>query len=112
MLTSPVAPRGSSLPSSSRIVTCTPVGSPTEFSLRSPGGGGLVDIWWEASVMPYACNTGVWKRCSNASCVAGASAEEQERTKRSGGTGPPRFSSAVLSRIVWIVGTAVYQETL
>src|SRR5215216_2944762 len=112
MLTSPTDPRGSSLPAASRIVNCMPVGRPTESSLRSPGGSGLVAIWWEASVMPYACSTGVWKRASNASCVAGASADEHERTKRSGGTGPLSVSSAVLSRIVWIVGTAVYHEAL
>ena len=73
------------------------VGTPTEPGTRAAGGSGLDDIWWLASVMPYASSIGApYSRSARASS-AGASAELHERTKRRV-SGAPLASA--LSRII------------
>jgi hypothetical protein len=49
---SPVAPGGSSVPSSPMIATSGPAAMPTVPGLRTAGGSGLLAIWCVASVMP------------------------------------------------------------
>ncbi len=87
----------------------TPVGSPTEPGLRSPGGSGLQAIWCAASVMPYASTTGTPNASSSAAMSCGGRDEEQDRTNRSQSRRSGRPSLSARARMAWcIVGTAVY----
>ena len=40
------------------IPILVPVCTPTEPGIRAAGGNGFDDIWWLASVMPYASSIG------------------------------------------------------
>ena len=95
--TSPPLPSGSKVPSASAIAICVEVGTPTEPGTRAAGGSGLDDIWWLASVMPYASSIGAPYCCSPRASSAGDSAELHERTKRRV-SGAPLASA--LSRII------------
>ncbi len=52
MAISPMTPVSSNRPASSTTATSGPAGSPTDPGFRTPGGSGLLAIWWAASVMP------------------------------------------------------------
>ncbi len=49
---SPTAPGASVRPASSSTATSQPTARPTDPGLRTPGGRGLLAIWWAASVIP------------------------------------------------------------
>jgi hypothetical protein len=107
---SPCSPGDRWTQAGSTTDTWTPVPVPTVPGRRSPGGSGLEVIWWDASVIPYACTTGIPYSSPSCASTDGARAELQERAKRSvpAAAGLP---SARRSSIWCMVGTALNQVT-
>ena len=64
------------------IPISTPVPIPTVPGFLGPGGKRFEDIWWEASVIPYASSTGAPNLFSRSLKTVGANAAEQDRMKR------------------------------
>ncbi len=108
--TSPVFWDCSRLPSISMTATLGPAAVPTVPGFRAEGGRGLLDIWCEASVIPYDSIARQLNVLSSSWSICGAKAAEDDRINRRLLVAMTSWLCFARCRIVWcIVGTAVYQ---
>src|SRR5262249_54911997 len=78
-----------------------------------PAARGLLHIWCDASVIPYASITGTPNNCSRPWATFGGSAAELDRTNSRADSATSERSACPRARIAWcIVGTAVYHVGL
>src|SRR6185312_8299423 len=109
MTISPRAPTATSLPLSSTTRTSGPAGKPTVPGFRARGGNGLLAIWCDASVIPYASTSGARNTRSSSASTVGGIADDDERIKRSRLAATISGFFGARNNSAWcIVGTAVY----